>query len=287
MNQNKQLTTLIGAAFLLIGLPLLWMVYLLSSTTFHFDPEAAKAVTKTGIELSFGETEWWYLMINIGAVIFPFLLSFDKKVHFYKKWKYLFPAIILVAAFFIVWDVWFTHLGVWGFNPPYINFMIMGLPLGEWLFFVTVPYCCVFVHECLLCYFPQDPLKRYDRLIGGLLIGLLLAIGLANIYKAYTAWAFLLAGGFLAFHQNFIPNTYRTRFYIAYLICLIPFTLINGILTGGFNKEPVVLYNDAHNLASSIGSRFISIPYDDFAYGFLLILMTITIYETLKRRRVR
>jgi hypothetical protein len=64
---------------------------------------------------------------------------------------------------------------------------------------------------------------------------------------------------------------------------VFPFIIVNGILTGAFNDEPVVLYNNAHNLMSSVGARFITIPYDDFIYGFLLIMMNITIYEGLRQ----
>jgi lycopene cyclase domain-containing protein len=275
---------IITAALILWGLPILWLIILTVNTHFDFDTEAAKVVNKTSWQFDFGETKWWYVLINLGAFFFPFVLSFDKKVHFYKKWRFLFPAILLVGAFFIIWDVWFTEIGVWGFNDRYFNYPILGLPLGEWLFFFVVPYCCVFVHECLLCYFKQDPLKKYDRTISIILFSLFLLVGLINIEKAYTAWTFLLTAGFLGFHYYVFPNTYRTRFYIAYLICLIPFMLVNGILTGAFNEEPVVIYNNAHNLQGLFGFRFITIPFDDIFYGFLLVFMNVTLYEWWKAK---
>jgi lycopene cyclase domain-containing protein len=278
-SENKN--NVIPAAVLLSALPLFWLTLLTFITQYDFNPDTYKDVSKI-YKLSFLETEWCYLILNFSAFVFPFLLSFDKKVHFYKKWKYLFPGMLLVGIFFLVWDIWFTKIGVWGFNPKYINFIFLGLPLGEWLFFLVVPYCCVFVHECLLCYFSSDPLKKYDKIIGGVLIGIFFSTGLANLFKSYTAWAFLFSAFFMVFHQFYIQNTYRTRFYIAYLICLIPFTLINGALTGSFTDEPVVIYNDVHNLSSVLGCRFISIPFDDFAYGFLMIFANITIYEALK-----
>jgi lycopene cyclase domain-containing protein len=285
IGQNKINFSL--AALILMGLPLLWVGMLLLTTEINFEPEASKDVYRFSFQLGFGETKWWYLMINLGAFFFPFVLSFDKKVHFYKKWKFLFPGILLNAVLFISWDIFFTHAGIWGFNARYVNFMIFGLPLGEWLFFVTVPYACVFVHECLLCYFKSDPLKKYDRSILLILIFLFASIGIINIFKAYTAWTFLLSAAFLLLHLLYIPNTYRTRFYLAYFVSLIPFTLINGILTGGYNEEPVVLYNNSHNLSSLIGFRFFSIPFDDFIYGFLMMLITVTIYEKLRAQKIK
>jgi lycopene cyclase domain-containing protein len=282
MNWKNNKIIKIGAALLLIGLPLFWVAYLTFITDFQFDAEAAKVVNKTSWQMTFGEHQYWYLWVNLGAVFFPFVLSFDKKVHYYKKWKFLLPAILIVGAFFIVWDIYFTELGVWGFNDRYFKNRIFGLPLGEWLFFVTIPYCCVFIHECLICYFPKDALARFDKGISISLIIIFALIGILNAYNAYTAWTFLLSAGFLLFHFLYVKNTYRTRFYLAYLISIIPFILINGILTGAFNEEPVVLYNNAHNLMTALGSRFITIPYDDFIYGFLLIMMNVTIYEGLR-----
>ncbi len=273
----------IGAALALIGLPLLWITYLTFITNFNFDADAAKIVNKTNWQLSFGEHQQWYLWINLGTFFFPLILSFDKKVHFYKKLKFLLPAILVVGAFFIAWDVYFTELGVWGFNNRYFDQTLLGLPIGEWLFFLTVPYACVFIHECLICYFKKDWLQKWDRAITLTLVGLFAIIGLTHAFQAYTGWTFLLSAGFLLFHFLFIKNTYRSRFYVAYLISIIPFILVNGILTGAFNEEPVVLYNNAHNLMSSLGTRFITIPYDDFIYGFLLIMMNVTIYEGLRQ----
>ena len=71
-----------------------------------------------------------YLYLNLFTIFFPLVLSFDKRVQFYKTWPALFPAIFVNAAIFIPWDIYFTQRGVWGFNPEYllgINFF--GLPL--------------------------------------------------------------------------------------------------------------------------------------------------------------
>lgn len=249
-----------------------------------FDAEAAKNVQATSLQMTFGEHKQWYLWINFGVIIFPFLLSFDKRVHFYRKWWAVMPAIAINAAFFLVWDVLYTRAGVWGFNDRYIDGMLLGLPYGEWLFFITVPYACVFVHECLTAYIRTDIFRSLDRWLTPALILLLLGIGLWQWQRLYTSWTFLLPAGMLAAHYIAIENTYRTRFYLSFLVCLLPFLLTNGILTGAFNQEPVVIYNDAHNLTSLIGSRFITIPYDDFAYGFLLIFVPVVVFEELRKR---
>ena len=60
------------------------------------------------------------------------------------------------------------------------------------------------------------------------------------------------------------PN--RGIFYLSYAIILIPFTAVNGILTGYITPAPIVWYNDAENL----GIRFLTIPIEDYLYYFIM-----------------
>src|SRR3712207_5526265 len=102
-----------------------------------------------------------YLYLNIFTILFPLLRSFDKRVQFYKTWKYLFPAIAINALIFIIWDSIFTHHGVWGFNTDsLLGIYLFNLPLEEILFFITVPYACVFIYECLNVYVKRDLLRK-------------------------------------------------------------------------------------------------------------------------------
>ncbi len=95
-----------------------------------------------------------YLYIDLLTISAPFLLSFDKRVAFYKQWKYLFPAILLMAVVFIAKDVIFAANAIWGgFNDTYlVGFRILGLPIEEWMFFFVVPYAIVFIYACLVVY---------------------------------------------------------------------------------------------------------------------------------------
>ena len=55
--------------------------------------------------------------------------------------------------------------------------------------------------------------------------------------------------------------------------------MINGILTGGYTQEPVVIYNPEEYL----GIRVTSVPLDDAIYGLLLIFSIITIFESFRK----
>ena len=101
----------------------------------------------TLIEVSLFENQCYYLYIHLFSIVPVFLLSFDEKVGFYKSWKKLFPAILLIGFIFIVWDVLFTAWNVWGFNDSYfLGVEFLGLPLEELLFFVSIPFALSLIH---------------------------------------------------------------------------------------------------------------------------------------------
>ncbi len=213
-----------------------------------------------------------YLLINALTLLGPLALSFDRKVAYWKTWKALWPAILLPGAVFIAWDEAFTRLGVWGFNPDYLTGIYLGhLPLEEWLFFVTVPYACVFIYACLKTYLPADPLQPYAGAISWTLTGFLLTVGMLYLNHWYTAVTFLGLAGWLVLNRLVFRTSYLGRFFLAYLIVLIPFLLVNGLLTA----LPVVVYDHTENL----NLRIYTIPVEDSMYGMLLILMNVNVYE--------
>lgn len=221
----------------------------------------------------------YFLILGL-SLAGPLLLSFDNKVAFYKEWKYVIPACILPAIFYIAWDAFFTSKGVWRFNPEYIiGFHLGNLPIEEVLFFFVVPYCCVFIYACISAYFPGlKKTKNTDRIL--IAFGIALLISGSLFYdRYYTSWTFILNAVFIA--VIFLAGKYfsafdSAKFLVSYAVCLLPFFIVNGFLTA----IPVVLYNDSENL----GLRMYSIPFEDTFYGMLLVMMNIAGYEKLKRR---
>lgn len=113
-----------------------------------------------------------------------------------------------------------------------------------------------------------------------MLIFLLLIFGAYYIHKLYTGVTFMLTGLFLAFIMLKLRMRFMGRFYFAFALILIPFLIVNGILTGFFTEEPVVWYNDSETLGVRIGT----IPLEDVVYGMLMLLVPITIAEKLEER---
>jgi lycopene cyclase domain-containing protein len=106
-------------------------------------------------------------------------------------------------------------------------------------------------------------------------------MGAVNIDKWYTSTTFLSLSLFLVCLHFMKWDSFLGRFYFTYLFLLIPFFIVNGILTGSGIDEPVVWYNNAENL----GWRIATIPIEDIFYGMLLIAMNISIFERLQRTR--
>jgi lycopene cyclase domain-containing protein len=223
-----------------------------------------------------------YLIINLLALCMPLLLSFDKKVHFFTNWRYLFPAIFLTMVLFIPWDILFTIKGVWGFNPKHLSgIYFLRLPLEEWMFFIVVPYASLFTYEVLNAYVKKDFLSKYSDAISKVFVFILLLIAFANIHKAYTSVSFILAAAAIFIIKFVLKVNFMGRFYFAYLIVLIPFLVVNGVLTGSFIDEEIVWYNNAENLSI----RLFTIPVEDTVYGLLMILMNVFFFEKLKKQR--
>jgi lycopene cyclase domain-containing protein len=223
-------------------------------------------------------THYTYFIILAASLAGPLALSFDKKVAFYKKWKYVFLAMVLPAIFYIIWDVYFTAIDVWQFNSKYIiGTKFFGLPVEEWLFFIVVPYCCTFIYECIRCYFPQlKNNKNADVLLKVLAVALFI-IGVIFYSKIYTAYTFILLAVFIAIiylFKNYFKSFDAISFLVAFIICLIPFLIVNGFLTA----LPVLTYTNTENL----GIRIYTIPFEDTFYGMLLILMNVVMYEKIK-----
>ena len=61
-----------------------------------------------------------YLIINLSAVSVPLLFSFHPRLRFYNHFKNLLVGFLFMVPVFIVWDIYFTHLKVWGFNNDYL-----------------------------------------------------------------------------------------------------------------------------------------------------------------------
>jgi len=229
------------------------------------------------------EDQYLYLTVNFGSFIFPFIFSFLTFAKFYKEWKFALPAIILTGIIFIIWDEVFTQLGVWGFNPRYLTGTYLGsLPLEEVLFFFCIPYACVFSYFAVKNLITKPVLAKVESKITYALIIILLILAVLYYDRWYTFITALVLLALLIFHLWWKPKHLHI-FYLSYLFVLIPFFLVNGILTGSWIDEPVVWYNNAENMNLRIGT----VPADDLFYNMAMLLMSVSLYEHFKTKKTR
>ena len=219
-----------------------------------------------------------YAYLMLFSFVGPFLLSFDKKVAFYKLWLPLFVGIFFNAVLFILWDAWFTRQGIWSFNNDYVwSFRLYDLPIEEWSFFLVVPYASVFIYACIKTYVKVDFIKPIQKYIQNFFIALCVLAIFIYSDKTYTLVNSIIALILLLLHTCYLKKSYMSYFWVAYFIHLIPFFIVNGILTGIATPSPVVIYN-SHEI---IGIRIVTIPIEDSIYALTCLLLPISIMEAI------
>jgi lycopene cyclase domain-containing protein len=228
-----------------------------------------------------------YLILDVLTIAGPLALSFDKRVAFFKDWKFVFTSIFFVSLIYLLWDVIFTALGIWQFNPDYlIGINFINLPWEEVFFFVAVPYACLFIYACLRHYLPNFQHEGAARLFSySILIFIAVVVGF-NYNKLYTA----VTGIFLFFtilNQIWVTKgNYLSHVYLSWIIGIIPMCVVNGFLT----SLPILIYNNTENLGIRVHTLPLSdmkygIPIEDFFYNLLYMMLMIWIFETRKNRR--
>ncbi len=222
-----------------------------------------------------------YFYLLVGSVFIPLLFSVIF-IDFIKDWKLFSISTILVSALFLAWDALFTSWGVWGFNHAYcVGLYILKMPIEEWLFFFIIPFCSIFIHYALQ--FAATSLKVRKTATKAIAYSImLLCIVLIGWHhtKLYTVvnFSLLLITIMIALKRHLIL---LQKFLPSFLIILIPFVLVNGVLTGMATPEPVVWYNPNEFM----GVRFITIPLEDIGYAFSMLFCNLMIFEWLKSKQ--
>jgi lycopene cyclase domain-containing protein len=110
---------------------------------------------------------------------------------------------------------------------------------------------------------------------------ILLAIGGAIIFhdRLYTFYTCLSLSLLLFLIQFIVKVKWVSLFYYSHMFLLLPFFIVNGILTGTGPERPVVWYNDSEN----IGVRLVTIPLEDVFYGMLMLLLNVFLFEVFRQ----
>lgn len=216
-----------------------------------------------------------YLKILLFSFIIPFIYSFNSKIKFNNYFSSLLMALFSSSIVFILWDIYFTYLGIWGFNPEHHSgILVINLPLEEILFFLIIPFCCVFT------YFVFKKFEKfnlaYNKVWLRLFCFILFVIGLVFYDRSYTVTVSLLSA-LIMLNISFSKSKSNGYFFSSYIIIsLIPFIIVNGLLTGYLDPgTPPVWYNNDE----IIGIRLFTIPLEDFLYNFVLMYVNYILFE--------
>jgi lycopene cyclase domain-containing protein len=221
-----------------------------------------------------------YLIVDLCCVIIPFAAGFHSNTAFNREWRSVLPAILITAALFIIWDSYFTYINVWHFNQKYLTgFHCINLPIEEVAFFLCIPYSCLFVYYCSERYLKRRTSRYANWAATILAVGLSFSAAI-NIKLLYTSSTFFLAAALLLM-LRFAGKHIAGMFFISFTICLLPFVVSNGILTGSWIDEPVVIYNNSYNLKI----RLMTIPIEDVFYGMAFQLMNVLLFVLMRSRR--
>ncbi|MGB0402663.1 MAG: lycopene cyclase domain-containing protein [Salibacteraceae bacterium] len=222
----------------------------------------------------------FYFFILVFTISGPLALSFDKKVHFNSYFKSAFLASFIIGIPFIIWDMIFTHFGIWGFNYDYlIGLEIINLPLEEILFFLIIPFAFLFTYECIRVYFDYNFWNWVSRVVIILFMSILTPLAILNIDDIYTAVVLLIWSATCIFTLIKLPKWY-SNFLVSFLITLIPFYLVDGAITGNYTTEPMVWYNNLETLGIRVGT----IPIEDFVYSYVMLFWNVFVFEKLRSK---
>ena len=212
-----------------------------------------------------------YLLIDFFTVIIPLLFSFHHRIKFYNRWKEFFMASVLAAIIFISWDVIFTSAGIWSFNQRYITgIYFLNLPIEEVLFFFCIPFSCVFTYYCLDKFYRLNWPPAAENIFCIFFSAGLFIAGLLFHEKLYTSVTFLSTALLCVLLKFVFRVSWFGKAISVYAILLVPFLIVNGILTA----KPVVMYNSGEML----GIRLFTIPAEDMIYGLELFLLNLSFY---------
>ncbi len=225
--------------------------------------------------------QYTYLLINFLTVIICFIFSFHHKIKFNRHFGAFIKASSLVGLVFILWDIWFTTHGVWWFNYKYlIGLKISELPIEEILFFICIPFSCIFTYFCLDKFFKLDWKPAVQKIF--VIISIICYV-IAAVYfwdRIYTLVTFSTTALTLLVLQFFLKVKWIGKATFIYLILMPGFLAVNGVLTGTGLESPIVNYNPA----DFIGFRILTIPIEDVFYGYEMILWNLFFFYKFKRK---
>ena len=219
-----------------------------------------------------------YLAFNIIVISGPLFFGSLKRFYFWNYWKQAVLSVLISAIPFLLWDQLVTNRH-WFFAEEYtIGHRVLSLPIEEILFFVTVPFACLFTWEMVKRHPIPGFLKtfRLNNTISLYVIVSFIIISLFSIAKGmeYTFLSALFFAVSILFDRIWCSSIFTSDNFPFFFILISFFTLVfNGYLTW----RPIVTYDAVYQL----DFRIFTIPIEDFFFGYALLIICTSIFEKL------
>lgn len=225
--------------------------------------------------------QYTYSLINFFTIIICFIFSFDKRILFNQYFKVFIVSSTIVAIPFILWDVWFTQLGVWWFNDTYLlGFRILGLPIEEILFFFCIPFSCVFTYHCLTKFFNFSWANAFNNIIVFVTCIVCAVVALLQYNLTYTVVTAIITLATVIYFHFIAKVQWIGQASLIFGILMLGFFPVNGVLTGTGLESPIVNYNPNEFLNIRMGT----IPIEDAVYGYSQFLWNIYFFQLIKKK---
>lgn len=268
---NNKLKWILWFVFsaVLIGLP--YLIYDIKG-----QPE--QITGKEWIHLSFLENRFLYFIHHglAGGPVFVFGIILNMFAFRKVFMKAFLPAIAIVSFVFVIWDILFTRLGIWLFDKNYhLGVYVFNLPLEEYLWFLVIPFCGMFVYHVCEQYISIRGVK--DNYWKAVLLLIVIVLYLIGMDKLYTAESLAVCASVIM--MGLIWGIPKFGLFLAsFGLILIPMFIFNGMLTGLFTRQACVVYNSQE----FSNFRVLSFPVEDISFGFGLLYGIICLKYLLK-----
>jgi lycopene cyclase domain-containing protein len=154
--------------------------------------------------------------------------------------------------------------------------VFIGLPIEEIMFFIVVPYSCIFIYENLVHFIGEKNLffNKWLYLFPSVIF---IILGIIFYRQDYTILAMFSCALFFIIATVFYPTILKMRNYWLYIIIsFVPFIIFNYLLT-----SLIVVY---YNPNAIWGIRITTIPLEDFFYNFAMLSFYLMAYIYFKNK---
>jgi lycopene cyclase domain-containing protein len=138
----------------------------------------------------------------------------------------------------------------------------------------------MFTYFCFDKFFKLDWLAGFNNIIVFVSIIVCSLVALLHSDKAYTFVTAIFTIITLIYLHFFTRASWISQVSMVYLILMLGFFPVNGILTGTGLESPIVNYNPNEFL----GIRMLTIPIEDAVYGYSQFLLVVYFFKIFKNK---